>query len=673
MADEVELERMVVRLMGDGSAYTKMLQDAQKETTTATAAIQKSIGLIERMQVSLGGVGAKFATFGSQFSIVGQGLTNSLTNPLKALGQSSLASFMEAEEGAIKLQAVLKSNGRDVETVTKDYEAFAQGVQNVTRHDDDAVIGMLQVAETMGVTGEQAKRATEGAIGLAAARGIDAKAAMRMTTALEHGNAQMLTRYFPAMKSMKTMAEKVAYAHTQLGNAYQLAQAAADSTTGRIEQMKNHLGNLQEGFGQVIAEAIVPFVDIVKEFVIRFQEASPEMRRTIVAVAAFAAAIGPAMVIVAGLVTLFGAAITALGTIVGPLALVAAGIAALVISVTGLPESWEAAWEATKTFFMGAVGFIMNFRQNLGILMESIKTNWGNLMNWIGKQWANVFQDALSSQTSFVTTMISNGQVLITAFSRLFALIGGAISGTLGKAFVDAVVNALPHMVELFNSFTYQVSGAIQGAFTGVEVKLDMRGDAAKVLRDFKAGGSVKSLEELGKEAGTIITEQAALLKSPLSDWKSSITEGLAIDIPQFNTDTGGLEKFWEGQVKTGGNSTIKAAQHVSEEVAKALNLGDNSAVREGSAEYRALIKESVKAIGGVVPGTDQNLFRAAGGAAAEFSARLEDPEAAQDELEDLEDVASVETTLPFLERIATGIESLLGKDPIEVTEAGLV
>ena len=55
MAAEVELERMVVRLLGDGSDYKKMLDQAQQSSQQAAQQVEAASKRIEGMSNGLQG------------------------------------------------------------------------------------------------------------------------------------------------------------------------------------------------------------------------------------------------------------------------------------------------------------------------------------------------------------------------------------------------------------------------------------------------------------------------------------------------------------------------------------------------------------------------------------------------------------------------------------------
>jgi hypothetical protein len=180
--------------------------------------------------------------------------------------------FATQEQAEMKLRGALVANGRAVEALHADYKAFASELQGITVVGDETTLGMLQTAESLGLTGEAAKTAVKEAIGLGRALGMSEKSAIRYTASLAEGDTMMLNRYMPALKEIEDQAERVAKAHEMLGKMFGVATEESQSTTGAYTQMKNAVGDVMEKIGETFAEVF----DMrgrfknVKEFAERF-------------------------------------------------------------------------------------------------------------------------------------------------------------------------------------------------------------------------------------------------------------------------------------------------------------------------------------------------------------------------------------------------------------------
>ena len=74
--------------------------------------------------------------------------------------------FEDFEKNQIKMRAAIEGNGRAVDDVLPRYKAFAAEVEAVTTASKGEVMGLLQQAETLGISGQKAEEAAKAAIGL---------------------------------------------------------------------------------------------------------------------------------------------------------------------------------------------------------------------------------------------------------------------------------------------------------------------------------------------------------------------------------------------------------------------------------------------------------------------------------------------------------------------------
>ncbi len=257
MATETEIERMVVRLVGDASQYVKTLEQAQEKTESFGRAVLSVLGAI----------GAK--------NWIEKGLHN----------------FEEAELIGLKLTAALEANGRQVDQTREEYRKFAAEMERTTTAEDDAVLGMLQVAESLGITGKAAERAVKNSIALAAAKGGEAQAYIRLTAALEQGNSEMLGRMLPALRGIEDDSERAAKAQEMLAKMFGTARAEAESHSGKLKILHRDYGNLLEDFGELAAEVAGPVVKALTDLTALFKSMPTWLKAVVVALAALTAGI----------------------------------------------------------------------------------------------------------------------------------------------------------------------------------------------------------------------------------------------------------------------------------------------------------------------------------------------------------------------------------------------
>lgn len=304
MANEVELERMVVRLVGESASYQKMVADAMSTTTGMAEQITKSTEKTEAAAKQAGVAGAAVASSvvpamqqaaqsqvqfgaaaqqtgqvmdaqGKQAQALGTTFKEMATGFLGAMaawgGATSLSGMIEkfrsAELTALKLNAAIEANGRDAVIVSKDYTEFASGIAKVTTETKGSILSMAQQAESLGLSGEAAKRAIKNSIALAASQGGSADGYLRMTAALEEGRAEMVARYIPALKGIADDSKQAAAAQDMLTKMFKVAEAGGSTTAAQMDKLSKSFGGTSKDIGEIADKAIKPLVAILKDSV----------------------------------------------------------------------------------------------------------------------------------------------------------------------------------------------------------------------------------------------------------------------------------------------------------------------------------------------------------------------------------------------------------------------
>lgn len=239
MAAETELERLVVRLVGDGSSYMAMLKGAEQEN-------EKVVNRVEELGKSaagfLGALGVK-----------------------EFLAEAK-SEWQASETAVFKLNSVLKANGEDVKSLSSNYQEFATNLQKVTVYSDEQVLGLVKVAETFELTGDAAKRAVKDAMALAAATDTSAEAAIRLTNAIEQGDverAQMYSRMIPQLRGVKDEAEFAAKYQKLVAAGQITLQDELTTGAGRAKAFANQWSDSLEEIGKAYSQVANP-VKIVK-------------------------------------------------------------------------------------------------------------------------------------------------------------------------------------------------------------------------------------------------------------------------------------------------------------------------------------------------------------------------------------------------------------------------
>jgi len=445
MAAEVELERMVVRLLGDGSDYKKMLDQAQQSSQQAAQQVEAASKRIEGMSNGL------------------QGFASAATSALAAMGlggllQRAFGEFTTMEDTAIGLTAALEANGRAVEPLRARYQAFASDIQNITTVGDDTTLAMLEQIELMGLTGDAAERAARNAIALAKGNGELAPSFVRIAAALEEGNTDMLMRQLPAnIRAIEDETQRAAAAQNYLASQFSVAQAKAQSASGQIAQLKNAFGDFLEEIGAVVADGIKPLVTWLGEAVRWLQALSPETKKYITIALALVTA-------VAGLGPVLSIVQTLLGGVAGALGKVGM-LASLAFSPIGIAIGLAVA--AIAIFVQNTGGISAAFEQVsavVGVVWDWITERAAEFMEWIQPlldALVGFFQSAWWGISTIVVTVWNTIKSVITTVVGFVTGILDSMGVDIGAVFTDIRDTAI--LVLDFMSFTFENFGQVAG------------------------------------------------------------------------------------------------------------------------------------------------------------------------------------------------------------------
>jgi phage-related protein len=231
-----------------------------------------------------------------------KGLGATLGGPLKigaaaagagivALGgflASSVREAMESQKVTAQLEAALKSTGEAAGLSKQQLLDMASGLQSMTTFGDEAIIGAQNLLLTFTqIKGPQFQGATEAVLNMATAMGTDLNTAalqvgkalndpVQGITALRRAGVQLSDQQEQMVKDMMAVgdvagAQKIILGElsTQFGGS---AAAAADTFGGRMQQLKNSFGEIQESIGmallphlQKLAESLSTFLTENKE------------------------------------------------------------------------------------------------------------------------------------------------------------------------------------------------------------------------------------------------------------------------------------------------------------------------------------------------------------------------------------------------------------------------
>ena len=456
---------------------------------TFTADLKQFNAGLKNVSNRLGEVGKNMESFGRNLAV-------KVTAPIAAFSAVSVKAFAEQEKAELKLRAALEANGREVDKLFQEYKDFASQLQSVTIVGDEATLAMLQMAENMGLTGENAKRAAQNAIGLSSAFGISAQSAMRYTAMLEQGDTTMLNRYIPTLRAVEDETERVALAQDILSKAFETSRAEARTLSGQIQQIRNNFGDFQEVVGGIIAEALEPFTRRIKFMVMQLKSMNPQVIKTRLAFAGIAAAIPIVILAVSKLILGLKGLATMLGVILSPIALKVAALAMLAAGIKYAADNSEQLAQRFEYYFALAQNAVVDMvvdsllaLQKLAGIVPGMETAFISLAAGMASMKADVpdksdftpfgsFADSIGGAVDFIQGKMRD---LVQSFG--FEMPNLAMQTTIQRADMpDEGESVEERMIQRFENVAEKSKVKVKEVNNEVKKTVDVLGDWGNML-----------------------------------------------------------------------------------------------------------------------------------------------------------------------------------------------
>lgn len=278
-----------------------------------------------------------------------------------------LQAYQEQESALVKLNTALKQTNQYTEDNVKALTDYAAQLQQTTIYGDEVTETVMAQLIAMGLSVEQTKQATLQAANLATVMGTDLNSAARAMADLFNGNSGMIGRYVKGLDETIIKSGDLNKIMTMLNERIGgQAEAMGNTAAGQIAKMNNAIGDLKENTGQLLSNALGPFVSMIADLTGKLNQLSPGLTGVI----GLAGSLTTAFVTlrVTGIIPaitsieLFGTAITGLR-----LTLIKTGIGALIVALGfGLAElakayeKWQDAEAKGKESYQNILDQIKN-------------------------------------------------------------------------------------------------------------------------------------------------------------------------------------------------------------------------------------------------------------------------------------------------------------------------
>jgi hypothetical protein len=243
--------------------------DVYANTHGAPKDLKEVSGGLEELDKKGGGAGIGLSGLWKQFA-VGQIAADALKKAVGAVTdfmKDAIAASAQQELAERNLADAFFTTGRNVEDLLPKFKEFANRIQEETIYTDDAVLSASAlIAQLSDLDENGLKRATESAIGMASVFKIDLQSAATSVAKAMAGNYELLGRYLPQLKDLKTEEEKHAFVMQEMAKWYQRAKGETDTFSGSLSQLKNMWDEVKEAVGRAITEnkSVRELIDKIK-------------------------------------------------------------------------------------------------------------------------------------------------------------------------------------------------------------------------------------------------------------------------------------------------------------------------------------------------------------------------------------------------------------------------
>lgn len=577
----------------------------------------------------------------SRLDKFGKAATVGVTLPLAAIGTMALKSFAEAEKVAAQTEAAIKATGGAANVTAGHVKDMAARLQDLTGMSDESVAGVSNLLLSFKAIKNQGPgvnaifdRATETALDMSVALGVDAKtSAMQLAKALEDPE-RGITALRKAGTTFTDDQEKMIKTLTESGDvlgaqkmildeiAKQYGGSAAkfgETTAGQIEKAKNAVDDAMEDMGAAIAPTVSKMAGSLGDLAKKFQDLPPEVQQTVVGVGAFAAAVGPASMILSKMIGFAkgaGSALTFLGGGVGESATKmekfgtaakgagrAVGGLSIALGAKNVADAKDSADKLAGSY-QAVGGALMMVGGPVGMAAGGAMIGLGTAMNWAlgpSKQleasldavanggWvAGLKGEGLAAAQAFRTAGIDPASMSVGQLSGQVDFLSQQLAAnTSGLALSQLAYNTLTQLG--FNPATMSAE-ELRAKTAELGLQAPMTADQVRQL-----GGAVSTLAAEHTKAAE---ETAKAARRTAEEWENSwkrsipMIGGIISEINKLNSASADADKRSAGLEER--NQRLKDA------IARGASAEERKNIREGRAAHGGLVPRHY-ATGGAV------------------------------------------------------------------------
>ena len=242
------------------------------------------------------------------------------------------------------------------------------------------------------------------------------------------------------------------------GAAQQMADTMLNNLSGQLTLLKSALEGLAIQFGEILMPYIKQFVAWLQNLTQKLQEMTPEQKEQIVKWAAFAAAIGPVLVVVGKLVTGIGGVISAFGKIPAIISSAKAAFTAIGAAIGGI--------SAPVVAVVAIIGVLIAAFVNLWKTNEEFRNKMTAIWDGIKSKFESFAQGIVDRLNALGFDFENFGEVVKAIWDGFCSLLAPIFEGVFNQVSVilGSVLDALTGIFDVFiGIFTGNWDQAWQG------------------------------------------------------------------------------------------------------------------------------------------------------------------------------------------------------------------
>ena len=316
------------------------------------------------------------------------------------------------------------------------------------------------------------------------------------------------------------------------GTSQSMADTMQDNLSGQLTILKSQLEELAISFGEMLMPVIRDVVSWIQGFVDKLNSMDEGTRKTIITIAAVAAAIGPVLIIVGKVISAVGTIMTIIPKISGaikavkgafaglnavlaanPIILIIAAVAALVAAFIYLwnnceefREFWINLWENVKEIAVAVWNGIKDFFIGLWEGISSAATSiWNGISGFFSGVWNGIRNTAQSSWGGIKSGITSTWDSIKGTASTVWNGISSTVS-TVTDAVGSTLRSKWDSIIGAYEAHGGGLTGIASGAMEAIKGYFTLGFDAVNNITGGKLDGIKAKFEETGEKIESFLS-----------------------------------------------------------------------------------------------------------------------------------------------------------------------